>query len=196
VGIKGGFLLFIDYGRRVIVIKIVYWGGAMSGKTTSIRYIFNKYNFKNSLKSIETTEGRTLFFDFGELLINKGQWKFKINLWTATGQDFYCETRPTVLAGVDGIIFVIDGQKKIFSENIKSFHELKRLLGAKIDEIPLIFCLNKVDLQDIISIIDIKEKINSNKNFRFFETIATTGHNVLDVFELMIKEIFHSARKG
>ena len=188
--------MFIDYGRRVIVIKIVYWGGAMSGKTTSIRYIFQKYNFKNSLKSIETTEGRTLFFDFGELIINKGQWKFKINLWTATGQDFYCETRPTVLAGVDGIIFVIDGQKEIFSENIKSFHELKRLLGQKIDEIPLIFCLNKIDLPDIISIIDIKDKINSNKNFRFFETIATTGHNVLDVFELMIKEIFHSAKKG
>lgn len=186
--------MFIDYGRRVIVIKIVYWGGAMSGKTTSIRYIFQKYNFKNSLRSIETTEGRTLFFDFGELLINKGQWKFKINLWTATGQDFYCETRPTVLAGVDGIIFVIDSQTKLFSESMKSFYELKRLLGEKINEIPLIFCLNKIDLENIISINDIKEKLNSNKNFRFFETIATTGHNVLDVFESIIKDIFHLAK--
>lgn len=188
--------MFIDYGKRVIIIKIVYWGSAMSGKTTSIRYIFQKYNFKNSLRSIETTEGRTLFFDFGELLVNKGQWKFKINLWTATGQDFYCETRPTVLAGVDGIIFVIDSQKNLFFDNLRSFTELKRLLGDKVNEIPIIFCLNKMDLENIISINDFKDKVISNKNYRFFKTIATTGHNILDVFESMIKEIFHSAKEN
>ena len=135
------------------MIKIVYWGGAMSGKTTSVKYIFQKYNFKSSLRSIETTEGRTLFFDFGELLINKGHWKFKINIWTATGQDFYCETRPTVLAGADGIIFIIDAQKKLFMENVKSFNELRNLLGQKIQQIPIVFCLNKIDLQDIIDTV-------------------------------------------
>ena len=187
--------MFIDYGRRRIMIKIVYWGGPMSGKTTSVRYIFQKYNFKSALKSIETTEGRTLFFDFGELLINRGQWKFNINLWTATGQDFYCETRPTVLAGADGIIFIIDSQKKLFSENLKSFNELKNLLGSKIKDIPLIFCLNKIDLQEIISLNELKENLNLNGNFDFFETIATTGYNVLNVFESMIRNIFNAAKK-
>ena len=176
------------------MIKIVYWGGAMSGKTTSVKYLFNKYNFNRALRSIETTEGRTLFFDFGELIINRGQWKFQINLWTATGQDFYCETRPTVLSGVDGIIFIIDGQRKLFAENVKSFNELHKLLGPKIGEIPLIFCLNKIDLNEVISLDELKANLNSNNNFKFFETIATTGYNVSDVFESMIKEIFHTAK--
>ena len=177
------------------MIKIVYWGGAMSGKTTSVKYLFKKYNFNQALRSIETTEGRTLFFDFGELIIDRGQWKFQINLWTATGQDFYCETRPTVLSGADGIIFIIDGQRKLFAENIKSLNELNKLLGPKLNEMPLIFCLNKIDLNEVISLKELKKNINSNNNFKFFETIATTGYNVTDAFELLIKEIFNAARR-
>ncbi|NHI92769.1 MAG: hypothetical protein EAX96_09740 [Candidatus Lokiarchaeota archaeon] len=195
MGLDGGLNMFIDYGKRTIMIKIVYWGGAMSGKTTSVKYIFQKYNFQRALKSIETTSGRTLFFDFGELIINRGQWKFQINLWTATGQDFYCETRPTVLSGVDGIVFIIDGQKKLIADNLRSLNELKKLLGPKIDDLPLIFCLNKIDLNEVISIKDLKEYINFHGNFRFFETIATSGYNVIDAFEIMIKEIFNAAKK-
>ena len=72
--------MIINYGNKEIIIKIVYWGGAMSGKTTSLKYIFR--HFGNNLKSIETSTGRTLFFDFGELLIQKGQWRFHLHIFS------------------------------------------------------------------------------------------------------------------
>ncbi len=180
--------MIINYGNREIIIKIVYWGGAMSGKTTSIKYIFKI--FGNNLKSIETSTGRTLFFDFGELLIQKGHWKFHLHIFTSTGQDFYCETRPTVLQGVDGVIFIADSQPNFLNDNIKSWKELCSLID-NLEKIPIIFCLNKRDLSPKISIDEFKDSLGL-ENKKIFETIAPNGYNLLEALQAIIKEIFHN----
>jgi hypothetical protein len=179
-----------DLGVRKITIKVVYAGPAMSGKTTSLRYIFEKFGRSNDLKSIETREGRTLFFDWGSIFIQKGQWKFQIDLWSATGQDFYAETRPTVLTGVDGIVFVADSQLNLMEDNKASWNELCLLLGNKRSEIPIIIALNKRDNPNIVSINEFKDIMNIQNSIMFFETIATKGVNVVECFKTLVEKIF------
>ncbi len=171
------------------MVKLVYWGGAMSGKTTSVKFLFHSFNSDKLLHSIETSTGRTLFFDYGELILNRGQWEFHVNVWTATGQDFYCETRPTVLAGVDGIIFVADSNPELLQDNLKSWIELTSILGAKIKSIPIIFCLNKRDLNNKLTCEEFQKALGIKGKFNVVETIATHGENVLKTFQLMIKSI-------
>jgi len=178
-----------DLGTRKIVVKVVYFGCAMSGKTTSLQYIFEKFGKK--IQSIETREGRTLFFDWGSISIQKGQWKFQIELWSATGQNFYAETRPTVLSGVDGIVFVADSQLQLMEDNKASWNELNLLLGDKRKEIPIVIALNKRDFPNAISINEFKKLIGLENSLELFETIATQGINVMEIFKALIERVFN-----
>ena len=60
--------MIVNYNNKTIQIKVVYFGPAMSGKTTSLRFLMSKFGKENDLQSIETSTGRTLVFDFGTLL--------------------------------------------------------------------------------------------------------------------------------
>ncbi|TFF89350.1 MAG: hypothetical protein EU549_00900 [Promethearchaeota archaeon] len=184
--------MIIDHGKHQLILKFVWWGPAMSGKSTSVRFLFKKYNKLENLESIETGAGRTLFFDFGDLIFSKGSWIIKINIWSCTGQNFYSETRPTILKGADGIIFIADAQSKLINDNIESWEELKRLLGPNISKIPIIFCLNKMDLSDSFNLISIQqliEYLHLNDTFPIFETIAKTGYNVHKSFSQLLNKI-------
>ncbi|MBD3227170.1 MAG: hypothetical protein GF329_03195 [Candidatus Lokiarchaeota archaeon] len=182
--------MIIDHGKRKIMFKLVYFGPAMSGKTTSVKYLFKKFN-KEDLKSIETGAGRTLFFDYGDLTISsKKDWEIIINIWSCTGQNFYSETRPTVLKGADGILFVADAQREFKDDNLESWSELKKLLGDS--AIPMVICLNKYDLlkeKDLLTVPEVFKLLNPRKDTDIFKTIAIDGHNIKESFYTLINRI-------
>ncbi len=182
-----------DLGTRKIIMKIVYTGPAMSGKTTSVIKILEKFGKKEDLQSIETQSGRTLFFDFGTISIKKGNWNFLVQIWTATGQDFYAETRPTVLEGVDGIIFVADSQSHLMNDNLASWNELSLMFGNKWKDIPIIISLNKRDFPNTVPAHEFRELLGLDGSIELYETIATQGANVLEVFKSCIQKIFNQA---
>src|SRR6266571_2050565 len=59
-------MTFINYAAREINCKIVYYGPGLGGKTTNIKYVYEKTNpnAKGKLISLATETDRTLFFDF------------------------------------------------------------------------------------------------------------------------------------
>lgn len=188
--------MIFDYENKIIQVKIVYYGPAMSGKTTSIYHLFSKFNKENEIESIESTVGRTLFFDFGVLEFEGKNWDLKFLIYSATGQDFYAGTRPSTLKGLDGIIFVIDSKFSNLKENIRSWNELKTFLNEKIFSIPIVVALNKYDLDDqkklreaqIISFIEF-DKFSS---ISMRKTIATSGFGVYECFNDILNFIFPS----
>ena len=182
-------ILIIDYVNKKIKTKIVYYGPAMSGKTTTVKSLFRLFNLENRVRSLETSTGRTLFFDFGNLAFRVAKWMIEVNIWTATGQNYYVETRPTVLRGVDGVIFVADGRRGLLEENLRSWRELKNMLK---DNVPVVFCLNKCDLSDIISLDEIKKYIDADK-ICFLKTSAISGSNVLEAFKTLMKKVLQIA---
>ena len=165
---------------------------ALSGKTTSLVSLFSHFGGNNKINSIQTTTGRTLFFDFCSLILKSGEWKVKILLYTATGQDFYAATRAATLIGSDGIIFLIDSQKEFLEDNIRSWKELNYYYSEHIFDIPIVFCLNKRDLPMIINKSDLLEgfRLQNLKYFEIQETIALKGDGVQQAFETMLKFIF------
>ena len=186
--------MLLDYENKLVQVKCVYYGPAMSGKTTSLRYIFSYFGKDDELESIENSIGRTLFFDFGVLQFKGAVWGLKFLLYTATGQDFYASTRPATLNGVDGIIFIADSQIKYLEHNIRSWNELRTLFGHEFYEIPLVVSFNKYDLNNGEKLDkDLFIKFIESEKFRhisFNETIATEGIGVLDSFQQLISFIF------
>ncbi len=183
--------MLIDWSSKIIQSKIVYYGPAMSGKTTSIRTLFTKLGQSEKIESIETTTGRTLFFDFGSLDITRNEWTLRIYIWSATGQDYYAETRSTVLAGTDGIVFVADVQPTLLQDNIRSWDELQKFFGEKLCQtLPIVVSLNKWDLPNALSRQRITDALKLNNGIHVFPTIATEGYNVPEAFSAILQQIF------
>lgn len=186
--------MIFDYKNKTLQVKIVYYGPAMSGKTTSIKSLFSYFNKEDSVKSIDSSVGRTLFFDFGVLNFKGAEWGLKFLIYSATGQDFYASTRPATLNGVDGLIFVVDSQIEFLKHNLRSWNELKTLFGSEFYNIPIIISLNKCDL---FTIQDLTQEgflsyiqYNKFRHVSFKKTVAIRGEGVLDSFSELIKFIF------
>jgi GTPase SAR1 family protein len=186
--------MIFDYENKILQVKLVYYGPAMSGKTTSIKYLFSYFNKGEKLKSIDSSVGRTLFFDFGVLNFKGADWSLKFLIYSATGQDFYASTRPATLNGVDGIIFVVDSRATYIQHNLRSWNELRSMFGDQIFEMPIIISFNKSDLVDnlrrhenlFLNAIDLSR-------FRYIsinKTIALKGQGILDAFNKLINFIF------
>jgi len=73
--------MIIDHIDKTISIKIVYFGPALSGKTTSIKTLFSIFGKDEELCSIESTVNRTLFFDYGTVTFQNQDWKIKIHIY-------------------------------------------------------------------------------------------------------------------
>ena len=186
--------MIYDYKNKTLQVKIVYYGPAMSGKTTSIKYLFSYFNKEDTLNSIDSTIGRTLFFDFGVLQFKGSEWSLKFLIYSATGQDFYASTRPATLNGVDAVIFVVDSRANCLHRNLRSWNELKTMFKNEFYNLPMVISLNKSDFDSKQEIKDhefIKEiNINQFKNISANRTVATEGKGILDAFNRIITFIF------
>jgi len=183
--------LIIDHLAKTISIKIVYFGPAMSGKTTSIKSLFSEFGKEDEVCSIESTVERTLFFDYGTVTFQNQEWKLKIHIYTTTGQDFYFVTRPITLRAVDGVIFVIDSDEEVYDRNLISWSELISYFEESIDNLPIVIAFNKQDLEYKFNSIDFLKQIRYQeyKNINTRYTSALKGEGIIESFEDILRQI-------
>jgi len=190
----------VNYAVREISVKIVYYGPALSGKTTNLEIIHKKVpqEAKGDMVSLATESDRTLFFDF--LPIDLGKIKgftTKIQLYTVPGQIYYNATRKLVLRGVDGIVFVADCGAEKMSENIESLNNMEENLaecGYPLESIPIVLQFNKRDLENPIPIEELESKLNRYGSKCICAT-ARTGAGVFDTLKAVSKEVIDALNK-
>jgi len=184
--------MIINALEKTVNIKLVYYGPALSGKTTSLKALFKHFGKLKDVISIENTVNRTLFFDYGTITFQNEQWKLKIHVYSTTGQDFYIVTRPTTLRAIDGVIFVADSQKRAFDRNLTSWNELSSYFEDIIKKLPIIICFNKQDLPDKFNSMNFMAVIGVKKydNMDISYTIALNGEGILSSFENALRLIF------
>jgi len=195
----------INFARKEINCKIVYYGPGLSGKTTSLEVVHQRtpQGHKGELTSISTDGDRTLFFDFMPLDLGTiAGMKVKFHLYTVPGQVYYNSTRKLVLLGADGIIFVADSTPGRMDDNQQSMDNLRENLtemGRDLNKIPLVIQYNKRDLPNPIAVAELEGKLNPNK-VPTFETSARTGEGVFQALKaisaLVLEDINSSDKKG
>ena len=183
--------MIINALDKTVNIKIAYYGPALSGKTTSLKALFNHFGKIDDVISIDNSVNRTLFFDYGTIVFQNQYWNLKIHLYSTTGQDFYMITRPTTLKGIDGVIFVADSQESAYERNIISWNELQSYFKDT-QNLPIMICFNKQDLPNKFQSMRFMEHVNhqEHKNIDVKYTIALNGEEILASFENMLKLIF------
>jgi len=187
---------FINFARREIAFKIVYYGPALCGKTTNLEQIHMAIDptTRGELTMLSTQQDRTLFFDFLPLKsdVIKG-FISKFQLYTVPGQNIYNETRKLVLRNVDGIVFVGDSQFDKMEENLESFSNLETNLQMQNDtlaDLPYLLQFNKRDLPSVAPAHYMDFLLN-NKDVRMpvVEAVATEGVGVFETLNIMSKMV-------
>ena len=187
----------INFAKKEINCKIVYYGPGLCGKTTNIQYIYEKVSpeTKGKLITLATEMDRTLFFDFLPLELGKVKgFSTRFHLYTVPGQVYYDASRKLILRGVDGIVFVADSQRSRYDANIESLYNLHENLAEynlKLEEIPFAIQYNKRDLPDIISVEELEQELNP-KGYPSFEAVAIKGVGVFDTLKAVAKGVLRN----
>lgn len=175
-------------------LKIVYFGPALSGKTTNLEKIHDKVSpkFRSDLTTIKTREDRTLFFDFMQLNMGKINGLLpRFNLYTVPGQAYYQATRQLVLVGVDGIVFVADSQPDRMDDNIQAYLDLKNYL-QEIEKltisVPVVLQCNKQDLDNALSPEEIQKNLDVN-GIPCIPSSALNGSGVIETLNQIISNV-------
>lgn len=139
---------------RELTLKLVYYGPALSGKTTNLQslHALAPPARTGRLMTLETRDDRTLFFDLMPMQVRlEDGLKVRLKLYTVPGQVIHDTTRRIVLQGADGIVFVADSQLAENESNRASFRDLKRHLRETQlpPNLPMVVQFNKRDLPGI-----------------------------------------------
>ncbi|XXF75789.1 ADP-ribosylation factor-like protein [Myxococcaceae bacterium GXIMD 01537] len=189
----------VNLMAREVAAKIVFYGPGLSGKTTTLRKIYETVRpaHRGEMMSIATEGDRTLFFDFLPVKVEKvGDCSVRLALYTVPGQVFYNATRKLVLQGADGVVFVADSQPEAMDSNRESLQNLEENLleqGIRLDRFPLVMQWNKRDIDKAMPVEQLRAVLNA-RGVPEFETAATSGQGVLDTLKAITRLVIKDLR--
>ncbi len=190
-----------NYKAKEIIVKIVFYGPGLGGKTTSLQCLHQQTipERRGELFFLATETDQTIYFELLPLYVGeiKG-FKLRFQVYTVPGQVKYNNTRKVVLQGVDAIVFVADSQRSRREANITSFknliYNLKGGYNLRLEDLPLVYEYNKRDMADILTVKEISRDINS-WNRQYFGSVAIRGDGVLEAFEAISTLAIKSVEK-
>lgn len=177
----------LDFINRELTIKLVYYGPALSGKTTNLQALHRVAapGASGRLMTLETRDDRTLFFDLLPFTFkSQGSLAVRLKVFTVPGQVIHASTRRLVVQGADGIAFIADSRLSEAQHNAESFMDLKENLkqhGLNLRQMPLIIQFNKRDMPDVRTDEDIA-KLAAQGREPVYLAVATRGAGVVESF--------------
>jgi hypothetical protein len=193
--------MFLNHSSKELNIKVVYDGPELAGKKSSHQYVRSKVPPPRGVFLIQSTlRGRTDFFDFvppglGEI---RGL-TCRIHLYVLIENELSENTRRLMLKGVDGVIFVADSQRERAEDNLSSLEELESNLaeeGYDPAMIPRVYSYNKRDLPDALPVAELENRLNPQRKYPSFETIASRGVGVFASLKAVVRAILLDATKS
>jgi signal recognition particle receptor subunit beta len=189
-------MAFINFKKKEVQLKIVYYGPGRGGKTTNLEYVFSKIKDQTltDLVTIKTQGDRTLFFDFLPFDMGKIEgYEVKVQLYTVPGQAMYNSTRQLVLRGVDGMVFVADSLAAMRKKNLISLKNLQdnlKIHKKSIFKTPLVLQYNKIDLAErgipLTPVETLEKDLNKQLKVPSFPASAIMGTNILETLKKII----------
>jgi mutual gliding-motility protein MglA len=174
--------------EQLLQLKIIYWGPAEAGKTTSllaVADIFRKFRLDEVIK-VQTTGGRTLWNEYTafQFTIPTGATTTQVivHLSALTGQERFLNTREFAGSSIDGCLFVADCRPDYIAATVRSYEELVAFAPKGT---PIIVQANFQDIPTSMRPAKLEQRFATTARGSFAKvvpTVATKGLNVAAAF--------------
>jgi mutual gliding-motility protein MglA len=178
----------LNFAARELAIKLVYYGPALSGKTTNLRSLHDQIGGGcGRLMTLETKDDRTLFFDVLPVSFRLGGesgLNLRLKVYTVPGQVVHASTRRLVLQAADGVVFVADSQLSEVENNAAAFLDLRanlKQMGRSVRDMPLVIQFNKRDVPGARSDEDVQDLARKGAE-PVYTAVAVRGEGVIPSF--------------
>lgn len=193
-------MALVNHEKKEINAKIVFYGAGSSGKTTNIRFLYEKMKpeFRGQLKFLNTRSGKMLFFDFKRPdQISIGDYDVRFHIYTVQGEISDYAVWKTVLKGMDGLVFIADSEPYRMPDNLQyyeKFVEYLESLGKGFDDLPCLLQCNKQDIPGATTIEEMKELLHSI-DCPIIPASAKNGEGVLGTLSNIVRLVLQKLRE-
>ncbi len=193
-------MALFNEATRELAVKIVYYGPALSGKTTNLQSLFQKIDSKvrGRLMTLDTKDDRTLFFDMMPVFFRTAAGvKVKLKLYTVPGQVMHASTRRIVLQGSDAVAFVADARRSEAAATLNYWNDMLGNLEANgLDprRLPIVIQKNKMDLPDLRDddFADLRGAVPAP----VIPAVAVQGEGVLETLRTLLQLTYRDLDRG
>lgn len=181
-------MVFIDDSDNAVVLRLVYAGPPMSGKTESVRALSRLLLGVRHSDAVFTpgeANERTLFFDWLEY--SGGSFhghRIRCQIVSVPGQNVLHRRRQALLRSADAIVFVVDAHAEHRDTIVQSYDEVHRVTAAAEDDVPvgIVVQANKSDLPNAMDKQTLSLLLGDNPNTIIIPSVATQGTGVREAF--------------
>lgn len=181
-------MAFLDDQNRAVVLRVVYAGPPMAGKTETLHALSRLLLGARHSDAVFTPEevgGRTLFFDWLEYSAGLFQGrKIRCQIVSVPGQGPLLLRRKALIESADAAVFVVDAHAGQGEAIGRCFSELRQLLARPEDEPPVgvVVQANKSDLPEALPNEALRQLLDDSPHIALVRTVATEGTGVREAF--------------
>lgn len=178
--------------KKPLKIKIISIGNSEVGKSCIIKRYCEKRFVSKYLQ--------TIGIDYGVTKVNVREQEIKLNIFDMSGHIIFHEVRNEFYKDTQGALLVFDVTDKASFDALDDWiNEIKRDLemhSASIDDIVFVVCANKIDKgKRVVDEADGKMWALM-KGYHYFETSASSGAGIGEMFETLLGEIISACENG
>lgn len=188
-------MAILDKENNKIVIRLVYDGAPLSGKTTSLRAL--SQSLAQDLYTPEEIYGRTTFFDWMQYTggLFEG-YQIRCQLVSVPGQIVWARRRQQILEQADAIVFVGETSREKFDESLSVLRGLQKFLRDQQHPAGIIFQANKRDLPGALPMAEIQHKLAALfPNILTVESVATQSTGTRFAFVMAVRMALDRVRE-
>lgn len=176
----------IDETRGVLVVRIVYDGPALSGKTTSLKALAR--GVSSQVTTPAETAGRTLFFDWVDYVggLFDGR-QIRCQIVGVPGQRELEERRKLLVETADAVVLVLDTREQEWDFSLDWVRRTVPHCRGKEPPVGLVLQANKRDSPDAVPQANMRADLNRIAPVALVPSTATTGDGIREAFVLAVR---------
>ncbi len=170
-----------DAARGCYVVRVVYDGPGLAGKTTNLREVCNFVSAKRRSEMYTPAElkGRTMFFDWLEVDgPPQGQAQIKFQLITVPGQAQRNYRRRPLVEMADVVVFVCDCTQAQMPDTQRTFARLRASMKRRKTPLPVVIQANKQDTKGALEPDRLRRRLRLDNDVPVLGAAAVEGRGV------------------
>ncbi len=179
-------MAIIDDTKGVLVVRIVYDGPALSGKTTSLRALAR--GVQSKVESPAELAGRTLYFDWVDYVggLFDGR-QIRCQIVSVPGQKELAHRRQLLLESADAVVLVLDTREHEWDFSLGWLKEVAPHCRTREPPVGLVLQANKRDAPDAVPQEQMRQALARIAPVAIVPSTAINGEGIREAFVLAVR---------